>query len=124
LVYSVGDGCVCLLSVGPRDEIYDRFHLDPRTELPSGVDASSAEPQVVPTTVYDTFDSPEIGREDGEPFAAVLEGPEADGAPAVGAPASSTGSPARWLLEELMEHWGIAGEYRRAILGCPSLEAL
>src|SRR5690606_6901063 len=37
IIYSVGDGCVCLLAIGQRRDIYDRFYLDPGFTAPSGI---------------------------------------------------------------------------------------
>lgn len=149
IVYSVGDGCVCLLGISHRRDVYDRFTLDSPDSLPRSIDASSAAPQIIPTTVYDTFNSVQgwsedgdagtdvddddadddddagdrddaaAGRDDGDDVA-VGDGPSPNG---VLTPGSTRGT-AGWLLEELLEHWGVAEQYRQPILQCSSLEDL
>jgi len=132
IIYSVGDGCVCLLAIGQRRDIYDRFYLDPGFTAPSGIDTASAEPQIVQTTVYDTFNSPRIGQDWGDQDSAddleldlvsTRTAPGSRPASELSAAAESDEGPGP-LLDELLEFWGVALEYRRAILQCRTLEDL
>lgn len=130
IVYSVGDGCVCLLGIRLRSDVYEKFYLDPTFTPPTGLDADSAEPQLIPTTVYDTFNSPLIGqgagpsppgKDDKDEPTDNWAVPVTEETAAAGAPGETT--PA-WLLEQLLEYWGVAGPHRAAILRCQSLEDL
>lgn len=130
IIYSVGDGCVCLLAIGQRRDIYDRFYLNPGFTTPRGVNAASAEPQIVPTTVYDTFNSPRIGQDSGGQDVTDDEPQEAPAIADAGYgsvrqlhAAASEGVRVP-LLDQLLAFWGVAPEYRQAILRCRSLEDL
>lgn len=120
LVYSVGNRCLCLLAIGHRSEVYDRFQADPADTSPVAPDAASAEPQLVPTTVYDT--PPAYPGDDEESNDAYAGDSREDGNEGDELRAPFVKTPQ--LLQELLDFWGVPSSYHEPILQCESIDEL
>jgi superfamily I DNA/RNA helicase/mRNA-degrading endonuclease RelE of RelBE toxin-antitoxin system len=105
LCYSVGTGCVSLLAVGPRKNIYDRFDVE--QYVVRDVDFDSAKVRVIPTAPGDAIPSTLPPGED-----------TSDATPSAGATDKNV------LLRALLEVWGIPEEHHKAILKCRTPEDL
>lgn len=114
LLYSVGDRCVCLLGIGLRDDVYDRFHAKEEDLTPEVAGADSAEPQVIPTAAYDSFTEVSATREARAEGRSGLEPEEEEG---------DDGSGPQ-LLAELLDVWGVDPIHRTVILQCETVDEL
>src|SRR5690625_4126796 len=56
LIYAVGNRCVSFLAIRHRNDLYENFRVGEEDLQAGPVDAASAEPQVIPTTSYETAD--------------------------------------------------------------------
>jgi superfamily I DNA/RNA helicase/mRNA-degrading endonuclease RelE of RelBE toxin-antitoxin system len=114
IVYAVGTGCVSILAVGPRQDIYDRFSGDAHRAVDIDVDLSSAEPIAIETAVGDapvSISPPQSGdmfieAEDDDP------------------PGDESMVTSAELLRGLLSEWGIADHHHDAVLGCRTPEQI
>lgn len=142
LVYAVGDRCVALLAIGKRDDVYDRFHATRQDTSPGPVNAASAEPRPVPTTVYDTITLrhdrkasvtmmddddhhgfADDGRND-EQFSDFNNGDRNDGDIDDDDHEEENFSKTPALLAELLTLWGVPPEFHGDIMQCHSVDQL
>jgi superfamily I DNA/RNA helicase/mRNA-degrading endonuclease RelE of RelBE toxin-antitoxin system len=101
LCYSVGTNCISLLAIGPRSEIYARYHLE--ADVPAGVD----------------FESASVGTVPDDPIPAQLpEGGDTAAEVATAAPDRSE------LVRELLRLREIPEEYHKRILKCRTADDL
>lgn len=125
LLYAVGDRCVSLLAIGHRNDIYDRFQATDSDLSPGPVNSASAEPQIIPTTAYDTMthvaaaaETPPSGTYDNGAYE--HETYEEDDVAAEEPPLEKTPQ----LLKDLLDIWGVEPGYHDAIVRCRSVDEL
>jgi mRNA-degrading endonuclease RelE of RelBE toxin-antitoxin system len=53
IIYCVGGKCIKLLTVGKRNDIYERFDADPDIDIAADIDLSGAQPIPIQTMHYD-----------------------------------------------------------------------
>lgn len=111
IAYAVGTGCVSLLAVGARKDIYDRLRgasgLGPVPE----VEAVEPEPVAIRTVPDDPI-PPKLadGRDRPDPEEVASDG--------------ASGQQDPDLLGALLELWDVEERYRKAILGCSTPEEI
>lgn len=103
LCYSVGTGCVALLAIGPRSEIYSRFNIE--GDVPSDIDFASAE--AIPTVPDDPIPQ------------SLPEGGDRSAPGAATAPRDHAG-----LIKTILEFAAVPEEYHKQILKCRTADEL